>query len=429
MKDARFLMPSLPQQEGVFRITWHARWGFAVLLAFGCLLSLAFRDNVTLPLLPLIQVVLFLLLANILAWFFRRRGVSLLLLLECTLLVDVLALTEVLIFTGGTSNPLTFLYLLPVLTAALACPPRFAWGLAFLTSAAYFLLFYVHRPFPVFAEQPEHLLRIHLMGMWLTFLLSASLITGWVSWLSQSVREREARLNAAYKRQQEDEYWLHLGVEAANMAHQLSTPLNNLLLLTDEMRQDKDLPEMVQQDLAAMDEQLAYCRDILWQLKHPSQTGERPLALYAELGYRLAQWHNLRGDTRCVWHRHEDDQEEYQVWLDEAFWTAFLNILNNAADAADGEVDLYTKMSAKGRWEVGIHNRHGYLREAQLARAGLDMLESEKPAGLGLGVRLSHATLSRLAGSLTLSNHPSGGVYARIVLPLRLVGNEGEEYA
>ncbi|MDO5686909.1 MAG: HAMP domain-containing sensor histidine kinase [Neisseria sp.] len=422
MSTPRFLMPPASQQAGVFRLLYRARFVVAALLFALCAGAPLMGETVVLPLLPLLQIALFLLLVNAVAIFLQRRNVSLLLLIECTLLADVLALSEMLVFTGGTSNPLTFLYLLPVLTAALSCPPRFAWGLAFLTSAAYFVLFFVHRPFPVFTEEPEHLLRIHLIGMWLTFLLSAGLITGWVSWLSQSVRERELRLTAAYKRQQENEYWLHLGVEAANMAHQLSTPLNNLILLCDELQQDDTVADVAAADLSVMNEQLQTCKEILWQLKHPAPEAARPLLLYSELAARLAQWHNLRGDTRCVWHRHADDAADYRVWLDASFWSAFLNILNNAADAADGEIDLYTHMLHDGTWEVGIHNRHGYLSEEQLSKAGLDMLESEKPAGLGLGVRLSHATLSQLSGSLTLDNHPAGGVYARIRLPLRHAG-------
>ncbi len=55
-----------------------------------------------------------------------------------------------------------------------------------------------------------------------------------------------------------------------------------------------------------------------------------------------------------------------------------------------------------------------------MARAGLAPLESAKPAGLGLGMMLSHATLARLGGTLSLDNRAEGGVHARITLPLAL---------
>jgi two-component system sensor histidine kinase RegB len=59
----------------------------------------------------------------------------------------------------------------------------------------------------------------------------------------------------------------------------------------------------------------------------------------------------------------------------------------------------------------------GLLVAAQLQRAGLAPLASSKPAGMGLGVMLSHATLARLGGTLTLDNRPEGGVHACVRLP------------
>ena len=65
-----------------------------------------------------------------------------------------------------------------------------------------------------------------------------------------------------------------------------------------------------------------------------------------------------------------------------------------------------------------IRNRRGRLSDAQLARAGLAPLDSNKPAGLGLGVMLSHVTLSHLGGELRLENDVAGGVCATLRLPL-----------
>lgn len=56
-----------------------------------------------------------------------------------------------------------------------------------------------------------------------------------------------------------------------------------------------------------------------------------------------------------------------------------------------------------------------------MEKAGLDMIESDKPFGFGLGVVLAHASLSRLGGSLELGNRDEGGVRAVIQLPLQLL--------
>jgi two-component system sensor histidine kinase RegB len=69
--------------------------------------------------------------------------------------------------------------------------------------------------------------------------------------------------------------------------------------------------------------------------------------------------------------------------------------------------------------QLDIINPVGCL-SGTTARAGLAPLASDKPAGMGLGVMLSHATLARLNGTLTLDNRPEGGVHACVRLPLRL---------
>ncbi|WP_376767348.1 ATP-binding protein [Paludibacterium denitrificans] len=71
----------------------------------------------------------------------------------------------------------------------------------------------------------------------------------------------------------------------------------------------------------------------------------------------------------------------------------------------------------EGELQLDIINREGCLTPQQLERA-LRPLASDKPAGMGLGVMLSHATLARLGGSLSLDNRPQGGVHARVSLPL-----------
>ena len=53
--------------------------------------------------------------------------------------VDVLALSILLFYSGGSTNPFVSLYLLPLVIAAATLPPRFTWGMAALTTACYSL--------------------------------------------------------------------------------------------------------------------------------------------------------------------------------------------------------------------------------------------------------------------------------------------------
>lgn len=403
--------------EPVLLFTLRARWLFIALMLATLVAAIALAWPI--PLLSLMLTLAFLAMANILLQYAQHKQIHTDYLVQLGLLADVLTLTELLYLTGGIANPMASLYLPPLLLAALVCSVRFAWGLAFFAVTAYFLLFQFHLPFPVISEEPGWLFRIHIGGMWLTFALSAALITACITWLIQALNLREKQLQKAHAMQQQNEQVLTLGIEAAQTAHQLSTPLNNLLLLTDEWQTRSDLSQDMQDDVALMRSQLNQCRDVLWQMKpkqNPS-SARQPIGLFSTLAAQLRHWHNLRPDVRYQWQQHTPIEPDTQVILEPLFWSAFLNILNNAADAGEQDVTLETSI-IDNTLVIGIRNRSGCLSDDQLMSAGLNAQASDKPAGLGMGVLLSHATLARMKGSLTLHNHPQGGVYAQIRLPL-----------
>ncbi len=393
----------------VRRLRWLMLWLAAAMLA-GCAL-----ERVALPWLLVGQALGTLALVNLLLPRLPAWGLPAELALRLGLLFDVLVLTELLAFSGGAANPLASLYLPPVLFAALLSPGWFAWLLAALSVAAYGLLFEWHLDWPLNGGNAAYAFNLHLSGMWISFALSALLIAGFVSWLARQLRHQGDALAQARETQLRDEQLLAVGMQAAGAAHSLSTPLNTMTLLVDELLSERQGDAALSQDLQLMRAQLASCRATLSRLKHGSESRGGPQPLFASLAERLEGWRSLRPDVRLEWRT--PDGDDPQVRLDAAFWPALFNLVNNAAEAGGGEVAVSASLSG-GRLRLDIVNRQGCLSEAQLARAGLAPLDSSKPAGLGLGMMLSHATLARLDGTLSLDNRAEGGVHARIELPL-----------
>lgn len=424
-----FLSFSLPSQGAILRLVFHGRTLIVLTLAAVWLYT-QFSSTLAINPWALGQIIVCLLLLNIGTRLHIRAGLSRLQVLHVVLVADTLLLSELIYITGGAANPVTVLYIWPIVCAALLCRPLFAWLLTIGIILIYLALFFCYQPLALFSFHPDAPMAFHLIGMWVIFSLSSLLLVGWISSLVEMVRRHEQRLNQAYRRQQENEYWLILGMEAASLAHELSTPINNMLLITEEIRDELALSATAHEDMNLLERQLQECNQALRRLKSKKQVHFQTVALYAELAERLQQWQNLRPDVRYHWWCDGASGTDYHVNMDEGFWSALFNILNNAADASSQTVELETRMLPDWAWQITIRNQQGFLTAAQLASAGLDIIESDKPTGMGLGVRLAHATLSRMHGSLELSNQKNGGVEARITLPLqdRIVGRDESEW-
>jgi two-component system sensor histidine kinase RegB len=62
------------------------------------------------------------------------------------LTIDVVALTGVLYFTGGATNPFAWFFLLPLIIAATVLSARATWSMALLTTCCYTLLMFFFIP-------------------------------------------------------------------------------------------------------------------------------------------------------------------------------------------------------------------------------------------------------------------------------------------
>lgn len=388
------------------------------MVALGLLaLAAAGFFGVELAWLPCLAALVLLALANLSLSRVGTRGALL-----SGLAADVLALSLLLFASGGAANPLASLYLPPVLFAALLAPGAAPWLLGALALACYGALFVWHLPWPVAGGDSAYAFSLHLVGMWWTLALSIALIVGFVSYLSRTLARREAELRAARETQLANEQMVALGVQAAVAAHALSTPLSTLTLLCDELGADYGDDPALGEDLALMRGQLAHCRDALARLRHGAEPPGAPEPVLQALAHQLEGWRTLRPDVVLA-ARLAGDAGTCAA-LPPALWPAVCNLLNNAAEAGGGHVEVSAEV-AGGVLALDIVNREGCLSDAQLARAGLAPQVSAKPAGLGLGVMLTHVTLSRLGGTLALTNGAAGGVRACVCVPLTQTGEWG----
>jgi two-component system sensor histidine kinase RegB len=334
--------------------------------------------------------------------------------------VDLTALTVLLFFSGGASNPFVSLYLPSVTVAAVLLPARHAWAVAGLSVAAYSLLVFVNVPLKL--PDAERAARLHLAGMWLIFVASTALITWFVARMTAAIRVRDRELAAAREEALRNERVVALGSLAAGAAHELGTPLATMAVIAGELARRPDAPADMREDLALLRGQIDHCKGIITGLaERAGQTraeGGRALALDRWLEEVVAHWRKLRPHAVSDF-RAEGSEPAPRVMGEATLEQALLNLFNNAADASPDGVEIAADWDADSlRVEVRDHGRG--FDENVLLNAGRAFVTT-RPEGTGIGLFLAHAAVERFGGRIVLANREGGGALTRVVLPLERI--------
>jgi two-component system sensor histidine kinase RegB len=378
--------------------------------------------NIEIPWIQLVVVVALLALLNLLTWIrLRRKWPVSHLEFFLQLLIDVLALSTLLYFSGGSTNPFISLYLLPITIAAATLPWRYTWVMAFITIACYTLLLFIYVPLP--HEHSNHLIEfaLHVSGMWLAFVLSTVIIAWFVVKMSSSIRERDQDLAKAREQALRNEQIIALGTLAAGAAHELGTPLSTMAVIATELQHEYTQDSEFQNNIRILRDQITHCKQTLTQLlaKAGQVRAEQGSGLPVDEFLRqiLDKWKLIRPSVKFTYQSAEL-QPVPKIMENQLLSQSILNLLNNAADASLKCIEI------KSNWDnLMLHleiidDGEGLSAEA-MQRAGEAFFSSKTPdQGFGIGLFLANANIERFGGSVRLFNLEHGGACTQVVLPL-----------
>ena len=329
------------------------------------------------------------------------------------LLTDIVALAVLMFLSGGAANPLISLLLPPVAIAALALNARLVALVAACAIVAYSLLNVLYLPLPI--ADAERAARLHLAGMWVTFVLSATMVAWFVVRMKASIRERDAELAAAREKALRDERVVALGALAAGAAHELSTPLATMAVIAGELERDTELPEEVREDIGMLHRQVNACKQIISGLaeRAGAERLDNATAVHAArwLTDVFGHWRELRPRVDAALQLNGVSPRLTFV-VDGTIEQGLLNLFNNAANA--GTAVRVTAGCDATHLTIEIRDDGPGFSAQVIEQAGRAPFPVHA-GGSGIGLLLAHAAVARLGGRLTLHND-SGGV-ARVRLP------------
>lgn len=335
------------------------------------------------------------------------------------LVIDVLALTFLLYYSGGSTNPFAPLFLLPLVLTAATLAGWYAWLMVALTICCYSLLLFFYIPFPETHSMHGDGFRMHVVGMWLGFIFSALLIAGFTARMAITVQRQNRKIVDLREKHLKHEHVLALGTLAAGAAHELGTPLSTMAILLKDLSPDTPLSES---KLSTLKGQVDRCKTILGSISAASGEIRAESGSVSKLDdyllNLLERWHQTRTDV-VVQSDFQGSQPAPSIVVDQTLDQALLNILNNAADASPDNIEV------EGQWNdqelILIVSDRGHGLSPELEEKAGETIMSTKQDGMGLGLFLTYTTLERLGGEVRIYNREGGGVKCQINLPLSTI--------
>ena len=384
------------------------------------------QASIPLPVVPLSLAIIMLGLLSMVAWWRLRHTRQTSqhitqheLLLQ--LLGDVATFSVLFYFSGGYSNPFIWMYLLPVTVAAVALRAAYAWLIAGLSIISYTLLMFYHIPLSHLHMHAHGGLDIHLMGMWIGFVVSAIIVAIFIARIGQNLRDYDKKMAEVREKSLESERMLALGTLATSAAHELGTPLATMAVVSRELTLEyADQPALLQQ-LMILQKQVSRCKEILSSITHnaglPRAEESVGLPLRAFLENVIQRWRDTRPATELVVTIPENTSNPL-ILMDRTVTQAIQNLLDNAADESPERV-LFDANWDEQILRITIRDFGKGLTIEAKKQLGTPFFTSKNANGMGLGIYLTQTTLASYHGELSHHNHPEGGVVSSVKLPLR----------
>ena len=332
--------------------------------------------------------------------------------------IDLLVLSALLAVSGGASNGFVALLLLPVAVVSVLLPALASYLFAIAAVLAYSVLLWLGdltvAVSPAFAA--EHAMHgavmrpfsRHMWQMWWAFAISAILISWFISSQAALIREKSTKLNQLQQQQIRQEQALAIATYAANAAHDLASPIQNLVLLTEELQSCATEQPALQE----IKQQLQRCQQIVADLRtNASQWREQqPAELLPVIQQSLQSWIVTRPEISLKLNL-QGETSGCRIKEAASLSSALFQILDNAADAsfANGKPQLDIEVTLlQGRLTLRIIDFGEGLSEQRLAELG--QLPQQSESGLGLGQFLANVSVERLGGSISRRNLAQGGM-------------------
>lgn len=338
------------------------------------------------------------------------------------LFYDAVQLTGLLYLTGGLTNPFALLFLVPVTISATSLSLKGTMFLGATTIGAISLLAVFYQPLPL--PDGEILLSpTYIFAIWSALVLGTVFLSIYAWRISSDSRRMTEALTAARFALAREQQLSVVGGIAAAAAHELGTPLNTILLVSEELSREFEKGSDNYEDTVLLYSQAKKCAEVLEQLSTKPDTNRflqtdahhnyLPIKSLIEL---ISEKHESKGKIISI-ETDGDPDTQPRLFATPEIQYGIGNLISNAAEFAKSTVLISISWDEK-QVKLNIEDDGKGFSDEILDRLGEPYTSSRAgQGGMGLGVFIAEMLIKHTGGHLSFRNKKNSGAQVSIKWP------------
>jgi two-component system sensor histidine kinase RegB len=384
------------------------RW-IAIIGQFITLFTIFFIFNFTIPLTECLFVVLLSVLVNFISYFIQRGNSTL------TdkktflfLLFDISQLVGLLFLTGGIFNPFVILILAPIIISASYLSAL--WTILLSLYSIVLILIINFNYIPLNWEQKLITPPLYNIGILVALIITIVFLAVYAYLFASSARKISSALSATELKLSNQKKTTEVAYLSAAAVHELSTPLNTIFLVLDDLLKEKVLVtnSVLIKDIELLKSQAERCKEILLSLsKNPQNLKDNFFEKIRIIDLIKLNFEKFNDSKKLILN-FDNFENESKIYFKDEINYALGNIIQNAILYSKLEIKILLKIN-KNDFIIKIQDDgDGFSRDI-LDKLGEPYISKNKK-GMGLGIFIAKNLIENMRGNIIFFNSNKGAV-------------------
>ena len=388
------------------------RW-IAIVGQLITLFTIFFIFNLTIPLTECLFVVLLSILVNFTSYFIQRGNSTL------TdkktflfLLFDISQLVGLLFLTGGIFNPFVILILAPIIISASYLSAFWTILLSFYSIVLILIinLNYI----PLNWEQKFITPSIYNIGILVALIITIVFLAIYAYLFASSARKISSALTATELKLSNQKKTTEVAYLSAAAVHELSTPLNTIFLVLNDLLKEKILIKnsVLIKDIELLKSQAERCKEILLRLsKNPQNLKDNFFEKIRIIDLLKLNFEKFNDNKNLIINNDNFNKESKIYFKDEVNY-ALGNIIQNSILYSRSEIKIFLGIT-RNQFTIKIQDDgDGFSRDV-FDKLGEPYISKNKK-GMGLGIFIAKNLIENMKGTIIFYNSNKGGAVVEI---------------